>query len=376
MPAFVQTRKLGDGKAVRHDVRYRKGGRGFKLERAGSFKTGREAKARLQLVEDWLVDGKDPKVELRRLAAGSATRRTVAQLGEDWLATRVDIDWSTRESYRSNLKRLVARFGGDVAEITPADVSAWIVEMVGEPLKPGTVRQNVNLLRQILDTATDLSNPARHRMVKLPKNVRGVKEPPDADDFLALLEAVPMRWRPALVLMEQAGLRVGEAVTLEERDIDRAGCRLRIRPEVSKRDRARWVPIPKWYAAVVEPLQNVDETSLGNTMRHHSARIGIPRIHPHLLRHRRATLWHQSGIVATELAARLGHSKVSESLDTYSHVRPIHEADPSRLLVALGEQVENVVAADVEPTQAGDLLLGDAPHNRLGGRTFYVQLVH
>jgi len=51
----------------------------------------------------------------------------------------------------------------------------------------------------------------------------------------------------------------------------------------------------------------------------------IPHYSPHDLRHRRLTLWHQSGVPARELAERAGHSRPSMSLDVYTHVMPVAE---------------------------------------------------
>jgi len=46
----------------------------------------------------------------------------------------------------------------------------------------------------------------------------------------------------------------------------------------------------------------------------------IPRYSPHDLRHRYASLKLREGVPVTDLAAQLGHSKKSMTLDTYSHV--------------------------------------------------------
>ena len=56
----------------------------------------------------------------------------------------------------------------------------------------------------------------------------------------------------------------------------------------------------------------------------------VPHYSPHSLRHRRITLWHQSGVPARELAERAGHSKPSMSLDVYSHVMPAAEVSRER----------------------------------------------
>jgi integrase len=47
---------------------------------------------------------------------------------------------------------------------------------------------------------------------------------------------------------------------------------------------------------------------------------GIPRFHPHDLRHRYASVKLREGAPVTELAAQLGHARKSLTLDTYTHV--------------------------------------------------------
>jgi hypothetical protein len=42
-------------------------------------------------------------------------------------------------------------------------------------------------------------------------------------------------------------------------------------------------------------------------------------------------IWHQSGVVARELAERSGHSRASITLDVYSHVMPLEEASVKTL---------------------------------------------
>ena len=61
----------------------------------------------------------------------------------------------------------------------------------------------------------------------------------------------------------------------------------------------------------------------------------IPHYTPHDLRHRRLTLWHQSGVPAQELAERAGHSKPSMSLDVYTHVMPVAEVSEERFQAVL-----------------------------------------
>jgi integrase len=56
---------------------------------------------------------------------------------------------------------------------------------------------------------------------------------------------------------------------------------------------------------------------------------------PHDLRHRRITIWNQSGVPARELAERAGHARPSMSLVVYSHVMPADEVAADRVLSLL-----------------------------------------
>lgn len=323
----IRSRTLPSGER-RHDVRYRRGGRGYRVEHAGTFETLKEAGIRKALVAGWLAGGLDPRVELERLTRPSTPAR-FSEIAAAWLEGRRDLNESTRTAYRANLARINDRFGTeDPHRLAPSDFVAWIGEMVDDKLKPGTIGAYVRQARMILDDLPE--NPARHRSVRLPKAVREVPEPPDADAVLALLGAMKNpSYRLAIVLMEHTGMRVSEAISMRVRDIDTAGLRIRVRPEESKTGRSRWIPVEAWMLPVLVPVRGVERTALGNAMRR------VSSINPHALRHRRATLWHQQGLVAVELASRLGHARPSMSLDIYSHVRPLQEAAPGRVLYHL-----------------------------------------
>jgi integrase len=77
-------------------------------------------------------------------------------------------------------------------------------------------------------------------------------------------------------------------------------------------------------------FQGVTEASAYQTMLRACQTAGVPHYHPHDLRHRRISIWHQSGVPARELAERAGHARPSMSLDVYSHVMPADEIDGAR----------------------------------------------
>jgi integrase len=73
-----------------------------------------------------------------------------------------------------------------------------------------------------------------------------------------------------------------------------------------------------------------------NTLTHNwvieCARIGLPRIRFHDMRHTHATHLLASGVHPKVASERLGHSKVGLTLDTYSHVLPNMQADAAALV--------------------------------------------
>jgi integrase len=206
------------------------------------------------------------------------------------------------------------------------------------------VRQKVIAVRLLLDFAGCDPNPARDPKVKLPKQVRDEPQPPSAEHVLAILDALGKKWRLMFVTIEQRALRVGEAVSLKWGDVDAAGLRLRLPRSATKRDQARWIYLPEWLMEAIEqtcPLedrvperrvfQGITEASFYQAMKRACSTAKIPHYSPHDLRHRRITVWHQSGVVARELAERAGHARASMSLDVYSHVMPLGEAAQDRL---------------------------------------------
>jgi integrase len=306
----------------------------------------REAKARRDLLAGELAAGRNPALLLASLAAAPIATITVAEWRDRFLASRIDLDTNTIRSYRTSLAKACERFGDtDPAAMGWQDVAEWIGGL-SQTYKPGTVRLYKTHFAALLDYIALDPNPAKDGRVKVPKRVSQEPNPPTAEHFLAILDAIPRTTRRILfIVMEQGALRLGEAVGLRWGDVDRAGLRLRLPKSQTKRDQARWVYLPEWLMDALEELcpfedrtperrvfQGVTEASAYQTMIRACQTAGVPHYHPHDLRHRRITVWHQSGVVARELAERAGHSRASITLDVYSHVMPLDEAPASALL--------------------------------------------
>lgn len=326
-PARIRTRRTQKGEP-RYLVVYRMGGRGFPELAAGTFTTMKDARARRDFITGEIAAGRDPALAL----AAHTTRkpeRTFADHATAMLASRHDLAPRTLRRMHYQAVRLNRTFGTmTTASITVADVEAWIAAEL-DHTKASTLLVARHTLRQILDHASIDPNPARSPKLRWPKDDREEGHPPPADHFTTLCQQIALRYLEPMIAIERAGLRVSEITNLTWDDVDLTGQRLRLTR--TKTGRTRWAQLPSFLIERLHdvPLDDrhgsvyrITANGLRNAMATACITAGIPRYSPHDLRHRRGTVWHHSGVVARELAHRMGHTSTRETLDTYSHVMP------------------------------------------------------
>jgi integrase len=323
----ITTRRTKSG--PRYVVRYRLGGRAYPIVHAGSFKTRREARVRRDFVAGEIAAGRNPADALRAVL-DPPKRRTFHEWSEAYKSSRVDLAEQTTKNLDSHLKTMLPTFGGsDPNTITTSDVQEWIA---GLALKPSSIRRYVATLRAVLDFADVDPNPARDGRVKLPREEQSVVDPPTAADVDTIIATVPERWRLALRTLEQTGMRVGEAHALVWGDVDEQRFRFRVKAGKTASAR-RWVAVPEWLMqelSVTCPREDrtperrvfpgFSPDVAKNVMARACKTAGIVHRHPHDLRHRYASVKIADGVPVTQVAAQLGHSRKSLTLDTYSHV--------------------------------------------------------
>lgn len=332
-PAHIRVRITRDGKR-RYDVRYRRGGRGYKIEHAGTFKTQAEARIRRDLIAGELAAGRDPRILLAELRNPTPTG-TVDTVYGDFIASRIDVTAKTLTGYRNARATLGPIASKDPHTTTVADWQRWIADNAG--LSPGTLAVYLSAHRQVLDYADVQPNPARSRRLKLPAGSDVEHVPPSQAEWEAIVANVRERSRLLVRLLECDALRVSEAVELQYGDIDFAEGRLRIAAARTKgrrgRRRARWVPAPPELLDAISalvPLEdrardrrvfpNLTESIVRHDVERACRDAEIAHYHPHDLRHRRVSLWTLHGIDAITVKTWAGHAKASMSLDVYGHV--------------------------------------------------------
>lgn len=306
--------------------------------------------------EAWLLD------ERRLIVAGTWTSpaargaaRTATTLGdyaESWL-TRRDLKPTTRHLYRQLLDHHIVPSLGSIplTAITPRLVADW---HHGLDATHKTRRAHAYaLLRTILGSAVTEReipfNPAQIRGAGVTK--RSIKiEPATIAQLEAIAAAMPVRYRPLVMLASWCGLRFGETAELRRKDLDlRAGV-VHIRRGVTRAGAQVVVGSPKSEAGVRDvaipphllpmlrehldsmPMRGRDAlvfpaadgvshlapTTLYRVFYRAREKAGRPDLRWHDLRHTGAVLAAQTGATLAELMSRLGHSTPSAAL-RYQH---------------------------------------------------------
>ena len=161
---------------------------------------------------------------------------TFHRFASDWLATRKpELRPRTVEDYEWALSYHLLPFFRDhrLTAITVAEVDRFKAAKLREgKLGAAQVNKVLKLLAQIIDMAIeyeliDRANPARgrRRRVKVSKPRRTWVEP---EQLMALIDGADTYMRPILATLAGAGLRVGEAIALEWRDVNLATGILRV----------------------------------------------------------------------------------------------------------------------------------------------------
>ncbi|MCU1692489.1 MAG: Phage integrase [Frankiales bacterium] len=354
--------------------------------RERGFKTRREAQTALRQ--------RVAEAEAGQHVAPDA--ETLADWVERWLvAEKTQVRPSTWSSYSRNLQLHVvpALASKRLQHLRPSYLSGLYARLLeggradhasGRGLSPRTVRYIHTILRKCLQGAVDeegllQTNPAAK--AKPPKaSASGDKHTkisywtgPQVGQFLE--RTAYQRHHAAWLLLATTGMRRGEALGLAWADLDLEVGRLSVRrtlvdllagavPVWSDPKTAKWrrtVDLDERTVAVLRShraSQARERLSTGPSYEQHDlvpampdgrpvhperssrdtetvARSDLPRIRPHDLRHTWAVLALQAGVHPKVVQERLGHSGISFTLDTYSHVLPARQTNAAAQVAAL-----------------------------------------
>ena len=279
-------------------------------------------------------------------------------------------------AYRTHLGYLRDQLGAvKLADLGPGHVAACQTALLAR-LSPTTVRGVMVTLRQALKAAVAwrrLSwNPATQ--VPMPQVLPSPMAPWTAAELSAFLAtAEGDRFHPIFVLLVSTGMRRGEVLGLRWADVDLDTGRLAVRhtigrvggkvmagePKTAKSKRS--IALDPATVAVLRchRIAQLEERlawgglhqdrdlvfaredgaplhpeAIGRALRRIAKAAGVRPVRTHDLRHGWATAALEAGVHPKVVSDRLGHSKVSVTLDVYSHVAPAVEEEAARLVAS------------------------------------------
>lgn len=335
--------------------------------------------------------------------------QTVGKYLNHWLEdqVRLKVRPRTYESYSLNVRRLVPYLGQvRLDALKPREIQHCYKELLATGLSPRSVEQAHRVLRSALRQAvrSELLTQAPTVGVTAPRPDRHEMSTLTAQQVHTLFASSVKDPLHALwVLLCTTGLRLGEATGLEWRHIDLSAGTLTVQQALQRQQGQGLVIVePKtahsrrtvhlapgtvaalqahrdrqklqWRAAerewdesvLVFCTRNAKPLEPGNVLRSlHRAlkRADLPIIRVHDLRHTAATYLLGQGTHPKKVQELLGHSSITLTLDTYSHMVPsMHQevaAEMDRLFEEPGEEGDesgNARATDtgVRPAESGD----------------------
>ena len=320
--------------------------------------------------------------ELRRAAEDGALpaaqrRITVEKYLDQWLEViKSSVRPSTYVSYELNARRLKKLVGGaQLSALTPVMIQSAYAKLSSQGLSQRSVLQIHATLHRALEQAVKwgllVRNPSS--AVDRPRPARVEMATLTLDELMRLFEAAQgTRMYALFVLLGTTGMRVGEALGLKWEDVDLAGRRLVVRralqrvgghglkfvePKTSRSRRTvhltelavealvthrqhtdllRQMARDRWRESGLVFTSTVGDGMeagvVNDNLRRLLRKTGLPYIRVHDLRHTVATILLQGGAHPKLVQDLLGHSTVTLTLDTYSHVTPALHQEATRRL--------------------------------------------
>jgi integrase len=353
----IETRPLADG-GVRHVVRVRdrdvpQGQKGYYT--SATFATRPEAERFVRDCEDrgiaWAL------AEHRR-AKNIEQEMTLDQWAERHFASLTNVTVGTLVSYR----RIYARawqpiLGHYRLSQLNRELIARAVQQV--PGSDKTVKNAWGVLATMLKVAVADGHLPKSPAVgiKLARHTSHEKTEHrylTEDEFWQVLDDTPPHWRPLLAMLGGTGMRWGEAAALLVSDVDLERATVRITkaekwdpststrtvgpPKTAKSKRTVALPADSlaFLPPVLEGRKRSDRLFLppgGGPLRHmtfyrdiwrrkSTANLDDPKPRLHDLRHSHVAWLIANGTQLPVIQQRLGHEKITTTIDTYGHLLP------------------------------------------------------
>ena len=345
------------------------------FDRMEGLTPAKEEREIKRLAENWEKSERDKYKQ--EPVKKDKTRITFAEFVKDhWIPDHVNNGEHSPSSisfYEYMARNLVSYFGEKrISTIDTETIKRWLKHLHttartkgGNPLSPATIKHQFATMRNILEYARRMKYIPCDPTMDLLQNEKPHREERQVDylnagnarRFLLCLEDEPIYWKCFLTLLITSGLRRGEAVGLQWRDIDFKDLRLSVSRNVTidknapdkysvgktKTGKSRTIPLTTRMCAIFRQLKQVTEETYGcrllpTAFIFHSdrdlygplypttptryvskfvKRNGLPNVSPHDLRHTAATLALESGANLKDVQDLLGHKDPSTTMRFY-----------------------------------------------------------
>lgn len=256
-------------------------------------------------------------------------------------------------------------------EITAPKIRKWQAELMDKGYKPTYLKTVNNQLSCILNYAVsyyDLRSNPCHKAGSMGKSRAEKMDYWTLQEFNRFEDAIVDKetsWI-AFRLLFWTGMRMGEMLALTIGDIDFKQGVLHITKSLNRMDGKDVITPPKTEASIrtitiPEELQQdlkeyvseiyrprptkrifseITKSYLEHEMERGIKASGVKKIHVHCLRHSHASMLVQMGFSPLEIANRLGHGRVTTTIETYCHPSLDAQEQIARQLTAM-EQSED-----------------------------------
>jgi integrase len=321
---------------------------------------------------------------------------------ENWLSTmKTKLKKSTFYGYAKSVSYLVPVFGKfTVKDLRPDQIQKYYDRSVKEGISLNTLRYIHSVLHGALDHAVKMRvipwNPADAVVVPRPKNKEEMSIFNESEANAFLLAVRGSRYEALYQVALATGMRQSEILGLKWSDLDWKSKTIsvvrqlernpkspgeyfsRVKTEAGRRKiklgdqtieklrnhlnfqseerkalaRGKWIENDMIFPSMVGTPMN--QSNLYRHFKQTLLKVGLNEIRFHDLRHTAASLMLNHGVPAIVVSKRLGHSKVSVTLDIYGHLIQEMQDGPAAMIDELITPIEVTdMAFDLKATQPG-----------------------
>lgn len=198
-----------------------------------------DAQGRLRKIErEIYLDVWEPPASRKARQAAPTEQTTVGEWVQRWLdLSKTRLKPSTWQNYQETLNRRLLQVEGDAGRLknislgalTRRDIAAWfdaITQQFGwQPYNRTALTRLSTALNAACNAGVIENNPAQG--YRPPSMAAKRKQLPTAEQLQALVDELPDRYKLLAVLTFFHGLRIGEALALQRKDIKGGGVRVR-----------------------------------------------------------------------------------------------------------------------------------------------------